>query len=191
MTIVNSNPATACNAGTTYSSTCFDTLNIITTDPNTPPAHADNGTFSFTTADCIATTTSPIYAYPPAGTTAATLATDYKSGDQLMLVDTANSKITTIMLTAAGAAAHTSGGNTGVKLAFDVTNSDGTNPAAHDPLSVTTCLVSTTPCPAADVNPKLNTSFCSTDWIMRLQPITYQVSTTNAADPQLVRVQGG
>lgn len=192
VTIVNSNPSSACNTASTYtySSTCFDTLNIIATDVNTPPSHPDNGTFSFSGTDCIATTSSPIYVYPPTGTTAATLASDYHNGDQLLLVDTANSKITTILLNAAPTT-YTSGSYTGVKLAFNVTNTDGTNSSTNDPLSITTCLVSTTPCPAADLNPKLNTSFCSTDWILRLQPITYQVSTATASDPELTRTQGG
>ena len=48
VTIINSNPSSACNTPSTftYSSTCFDKLNIITTDPNTPPAHPDNGGFT-------------------------------------------------------------------------------------------------------------------------------------------------
>ena len=82
-------------------------------------------------------------------------------------------------------------GHTGVKLTFTATHSDGTNTTASDPLSITTCLVSTLPCPTASLNPKLNTSFCSTDWIMRLAPITYQVSTATASDPELTRTQGG
>lgn len=194
VTIVNSNPSSACNtpATFTYASTCFDTLNVIATDPNTPPAHPDNGGFTFTGTDCIATTASPMYVYPPTGTTAATLAGDYHNGDQLLLVDTTNSKITTILLsgmTGTGGTATTSG--VGVKLTFNATNSDGTNTATNDPLAVTTCLVSTTPCPVGDLNPKLNTSFCSTDWILRLAPITYQVSTATPSNPQLTRTQGG
>ena len=198
VTIVNSNPVTACNtpATFTYSSTCFDRLNIITTDSNTPPAHPDTGGFAFNGTDCIATTASPIYVYPPAGTTVATLAGDYHNGDQLLLVDTANSKITTILLsgltgTGGVATTYTNNGSTGVKLTFNVTNSDGTNTAANDPLSVTTCLVATLPCPSASLNPKLNTSFCSTDWILRLAPITYQVDTSTASNPKLVRTQSG
>lgn len=198
VTIVNSNPASACNtpATYTYSSTCFDQLNVLATDPNTPPSHPDTGGFAFNSGDCIATTSSPIYVYPPSGTTAATLASDYHNGDQLLLVDTANSKITTILLsgltgTGGTATTYTNNGYTGVKLTFNTTNSDGTNTPANDPLNVTTCLVTTTPCPAGDLNPKLNTSFCYTDWILRLQPITYSVSTANASDPELVRTQGG
>jgi prepilin-type N-terminal cleavage/methylation domain-containing protein len=182
ITVSNSNPSSACNTPSTYtySSSCFDTLNLITTDPNTPAAHLDNGTFTFTSSDCVASTSSPIYVYPPSGTTAATLASDYKSGDELLLVDTANSKITTIKLSSAPTT-YTSGSNTGVKLAFSVTNSDGTNSTTNDPLGITT----------TSGNPKLNTSFCSTDWIMRLQPITYEVDTSTASDPKLDRIQGG
>lgn len=198
VTIVNSNPASACNtpATFTYSATCFDTLNIITTDSNTPPSHPDSGGFTFNGTDCTVSTASPIYAYPPAGTTAATLASDYHNGDQLLLVDTANSKITTILLSglsgAGGTATtFTANGSTGVKLTFNATNTDGTNTAANDPLSITTCLVATLPCPAGSLNPKLSTSFCSTDWILRLAPITYQVSTSTAANPVLTRTQGG
>jgi prepilin-type N-terminal cleavage/methylation domain-containing protein len=198
VTIVNSNPVSACNtpATYTYSSTCFDQLNVIAADANTPPAHLDNGGFAFNGTDCIATTASPIYVYPPAGTTPAALAGDYHNGDQLLLVDAANSKITTILLSglsgAGGTATtFTAGGSTGVKLTFNVTNADGTNTNTNDPLSITTCLVGTLPCPAVDLNPKLNTSFCYTDWILRLAPITYQVSTSNPADPVLTRTQGG
>jgi hypothetical protein len=192
VTIVNSNPASPCNtpATYTYSSTCFDQLNVIATDSNTPAAHPDNGGFAFNGSDCIATTSSPVYVLPPAGTTPAALASDYHNGDQLLLVDAANSQMTTIQLSAAPTT-YSNNGSTGVKLSFNVTNSDGTNTAADDPLSVTTCLVSTLPCPAADLNPKLNTSFCYTDWILRLAPITYQVSTANPSDPVLTRTQGG
>ena len=183
VTISNSNPVTACNTPSTYtySSTCFDTLNIITTDPNTPAAHPDNGTFTLNqTTDCVITTTSPMYVYPNAGTTAATLAADYKSGDQLLLVDTGNSKLTTIKLTANGTT-FTSGGTTGVKLVFSVTNADGTNSALHDPLGITT----------VSANTKLNVNYCSNDWIMRLQPVTYSVDTTDPSVPKLVRAQAG
>ena len=48
-------------------------------------------------------------------------ATDYKSGDELMLIDAANSQMTTVKLTAAGAV-YTSGGISGVKLVFSTTS---------------------------------------------------------------------
>jgi prepilin-type N-terminal cleavage/methylation domain-containing protein len=185
ITIVNSNPGTACNtpATFTYSATCFDQLNIIASDPLTPASHPDNGTFSGNiNTDCIATTTSPIYLSTSLGTLAAAtaLAANFKANDELLLVDAGNSSITTIWLTAAGAT-YTSGGVSGVKLIFNTTNADGTNTAANDPLSIST----------NTLNPKLNVNFCADDWVLRLQPITYKVNTATAADPQLVRVQGG
>jgi len=123
--------------------------------------------------------------YPPTGTTAAALASDYHNGDQLLLVNSSNSQMTTITLSGlAGsggtAATYTSGATTGVKLTFNITNADGSNSSTNDPLSLTTSL-----------NPKLGTSFCSTDWIMRLAPVTYQVDTTTASNPKLTRTQAG
>jgi prepilin-type N-terminal cleavage/methylation domain-containing protein len=186
VTISNSNPSTACNNSTTYtySSTCFDTLNIITTDANTPAAHPDNGAFAFNTADCVATTASPIYVYPPTGTTPAALAADYHNGDELLLVDTLNSQMTTIKLTAAPTTYPAGSSPTGVKLVFTANSAPsgttGTNTSTSDPLAITTVN-----------NSKLSTSFCYNDWIMRLSPITYQVDTTTATNPKLDRVQAG
>jgi prepilin-type N-terminal cleavage/methylation domain-containing protein len=188
-TIVNQNPSTACNNTTTfvYSSTCFDTLNIITMDPNTPPGNLENGAFTLSCAtDTISTTSSPIYVSPPSGTTAATLASDYHNGDQLILLNSTNSKLTTIMLsgltgTGGTATTYTSGTHSAVKLTFNTTNANGTNTSANDPPGITTT-----------ANTELGTSFCSTDWIMRLAPtITYQVDTTTASNPKLTRTVSG
>ncbi len=191
-TIVNSNPSTACNTAATftYSATCFDQLNLIATDASTPAAHPDNGTFSGNvTTDCISTTASPMYLSTSTGTLAAAtaLAANFKNGDELLLVDAANSTITTVKLAGTAPATtsistYTSGGVSGVKLVFNTTNANGTNTAANDPLSIST----------NTLNPKLNTNFCADDWVLRLAPVTYQVdTTTNPADPQLVRVQNG
>jgi prepilin-type N-terminal cleavage/methylation domain-containing protein len=185
ITIVNSNPGTGCNTASTftYSATCFDQLNIISADPNTPASHPDNGTFTGNiTTDCILTTSSPIYLSTSTGTLAAAtaLAANFKANDELLLVDAVNSSITTISLTAAGST-YTSGGVSGVKLIFNTTNANGTNTTTNDPLSVSTNAL----------NPKLNVNYCADDWVLRLQPVTYQVSTANPADPQLVRVQAG
>lgn len=204
ITIVNQNPTAPCNNSTTftYSSTCFDTLNIISMDPNTPAVHPDNGTFTpAPTGDCIATTSSPIYLIPPTGVTAAALASDYHNGDELLLVNftttettsgaTSTSQMTTILLsgmTGSGGSAttFTSGTNTAVKLTFNATNADGSNSVANDPLGITT----------SSANPKLATSFCSSAsstpaWVMRLAPVTYWVDTTTPSDPTLKRTQNG
>jgi prepilin-type N-terminal cleavage/methylation domain-containing protein len=187
VTISNSNPTSACNNSTTYtySSTCFDTLNIISTDPNTPAARPDNGTF--VAGDCAVTTASPIYVTPPTGTTPAQLAADYQNGDELLLVNAGNSQMTAITLTAAPTTYPTGASPKGVKLVFTANTAiptppttAGTNTSAGDALGITTVY-----------NTKLATQFCTTDWIMRLLPVTYQVDTTTATNPKLVRKQAG
>lgn len=170
------------NATYVYNSTCFDTLNLITVDPNTGPQHLG------TAGNCVATyaggsATSTMVLYTPLLTNAqaTTLAANYHSGDELLLVKVDGSQMTTVSLTHAG----TASGNT-VTLTFNTTTSTGTNSAANDYLGITTSTG------AAD-NPsaQLGTSFCNADWILRLEPITYQVNATNPADPQLVRIQNG
>lgn len=185
VTIVNSVPTVACNtpATFTYSATCFDQLNVIASDLNTPPAHPDNGTFSGLTTDCANTTSSPMTLMLPGNTTVA-LATAYaakfSSGDELLLVDSSNSTMTTIKLTSAGAL-YTSGATSGVRFTFAVTNANGTNSAANDVLGITT---------NAAIVSKLATQFCADDWVLRLVPVTYKVDTSTATDPQLIRCQG-
>jgi hypothetical protein len=44
---------------------------------------------------------------------------------------------------------------------------------------------------SSNISGKLGTSFCNTDWIMRLSPVTYQVDASNATNPKLTRTQGG
>jgi prepilin-type N-terminal cleavage/methylation domain-containing protein len=181
ITIQNSVPVTgSCgdNATFTYAATCFDTLNFITVDPNTAPQHlgALNGTIS--------TTASPMVLYTP-GLTAGqltTLAGLYHSGDELMLLAVDGSLMTTVKLTANGTV---SGG--AVSLAFTATNADGTNTVANDYLGIT----SSTDSASNNGHTQLGTVFGNSDWILRLQPITYSVNTANTADPQLMRTQGG
>ncbi len=91
VTITSSAPASACNTPSTftYSSTCFDTLNVITTDPGTPAASPDNGGFTYNTSDCVITdAASPqvltMYVAPTTGLSAS----NYLSGDLLLLVKT-------------------------------------------------------------------------------------------------------
>jgi prepilin-type N-terminal cleavage/methylation domain-containing protein len=185
ITIQNPSPtAGTCgdNATFTYGSTCFDTLNIISVDPNTLPQHLGAA------AGCAATysgggASSTMVLYTPGSTSgqASALAAKYVSGDELLLVKVDGSQMTTVALTANGSSA-----GSVVTLAFKTTNSDGTNTAANDFLGITTNTG------AAD-NPhtQLGTSFCNSDWILRLQPITYKVDASVSTDPKLVRVQGG
>jgi len=190
VTIANSVPTVACNtpATYTYSAACFDQLNIIATDPNTQPSHPDNGTFSGLTTDCVSTTSSPMTLLLPGNTTVAAAtayASNFPSGSELLLVNNANSSITTVKLTSAGTV-YTSGATSGVRFAFAVTNADGTNSAANDVLRISTnAAISST-----SSTPKLQTQFCSGDWALKLDPVVFAVDTSTASDPELIRCQG-
>jgi prepilin-type N-terminal cleavage/methylation domain-containing protein len=173
ITIVNSSPGTGCfnNTTQTYQQSCFDTLNVIAVDQNTPPSNPqDIG------ANCVSTTSSSLFITPVGTTTLNQLAADFHSGDQVLLVKSDGSQMSTTILTSDG---QVTGGK--VKLAHNPTAVDGTNTTANDPLALTN---------AADSN-KLGTQFCNTDWVLKLAPITYQVDASNPANPQLMRIQGG
>jgi prepilin-type N-terminal cleavage/methylation domain-containing protein len=165
------------NATYAYTATCFDQLNIITSDPNTVPQHLG------TAGGCASTTSSPMVLYTPGLTNAqlTTLAALYKNGDQLLLVASDGSLMTTVKLTANGSVSAGA-----VSLSFNVTSTTGTNTAANDPLGITTNTG------AAD-NPhtQLGTQFCNSDWLLRLLPISYKVDDSNQLDPKLIRTQGG
>jgi prepilin-type N-terminal cleavage/methylation domain-containing protein len=186
VTIVNSIPTSPCNTPSTYSygSNCFDQLNVITSDANTALSHPDNGSFiPNNSTNCINSTASPMYLVPPTGTTVAAATAfkaNFKNGDELMLVVVDTSQMTTIKLNA-DATVYTNGANSGVKLTFNVTNADGSNSTANDPLYITT----------TSGDPKFGTQFCSDDWVIRLAPIVYWVDTAAPSDPKLVRTQGG
>lgn len=181
VTIINNPAGTGCYSGNyVYSASCFDVLNIIAADSSTPPIHVDgNGT------SCSSTTSSIAFGDPatiysgnppqPTTLTAAQTAAYFHSGDQLLFVSNTGSQISTIVLTSNGSVA---GGK--VQLQHNPSNSNGTNSPSNDPLGITT-----------NANNKLGTQFCTNDWILKLAPVTYQVDTSNAADPQLVRVQNG
>jgi Tfp pilus assembly protein PilW len=197
ITIQNSAPTTGTcgdNATFTYGSTCFDTLNIITVDPNTLPQHLGAaGACVDTSGGAGNPATSTMVLYTP-GLTAGqltTLAGSYKSGDELLLVKLDGSQMTTVSLTANGSVF---GG--AVQISFNTTYglttpagapTPGVNKPANDYLGITTNNG------AADNNShtQLGISFCNTDWILRLEPITYKVDTSNTSDPKLVRVHGG
>jgi len=188
ITIQNTVPVTGqCgdNATFTYAATCFDTLNFITADPNTPPQHLG------TAGNFIDTTVSPMSLYTP-GLTAAqltALAANYHSGDELMLVAVDGSTMTTVKLTANGSVAAGA-----VSLSFVPTLGPassppcaGCNTAANDYLGIT----SSTDSSDNNGHTQLSNVFGNSDWILRLAPVTYSVSTANTADPQLMRTQAG
>lgn len=172
ITIQNNPASTSCfNSAThTYTATCFDTLNVIAMDSTTPPSHpSDIG------SNCVSTTSSVLFANPPTGMTAATLASYFHSGDQVLVVKSDGSQMTTTILSKDG---KVSGGK--VQLQHNPTEGDGSNLSSDDPLGITT-------------NPsnKLGTSFCTNDWIMKLAPVTYAVDATDPTDPKLTRKQNG
>ena len=173
ITVVNSAPGTGCFDATTnsYTATCFDTLNVIAIDQNTPPSNpSDIG------ANCVSTTSSSLFVTPVGATTLAQLAADFHTGDQLLLVKSDGSQMTTTILTGNG---QVTGGK--VKLPHNPTGADGTNTTTSDPLALSN---------TADSN-KLGTQFCNTDWVLKLSPITYSVDASDPTDPKLVRTQNG
>jgi type II secretory pathway pseudopilin PulG len=172
VTIINNKAAGSCYtaATNTYAAGCFDQFNIIASDATTPPSHPDDGG-----SNCVSTTSAVLFATPPAGTTAAQLAGDFKAGDQILVVKGDGSQMTTTILSSNGSVA-----GTRVKLQHNPTAADGSNSGGNDPLGLT-------------INPgnKLGATFCPTDWIIKISPVIYKVDTSNPADPQLTRAQGG
>jgi prepilin-type N-terminal cleavage/methylation domain-containing protein len=172
LTIVNPAVGAPCfTAPSTYAAGCFDTLNIISADRNTPPANVTN----IGGVVCSLSTATTLYLQPTGATTAAQLAAGYNTGDEVLLVNGNGSQMTTVVLTAPGAVSGAL-----VKLTHGATAADGSNPA--DPMNIAN---------VADVA-KLGIQFCNTDWAIKLSVIQYSVDTvTNPADPSLVRTQAG
>jgi prepilin-type N-terminal cleavage/methylation domain-containing protein len=189
--------AGACNdaATFTYTAACFDTLNVLTINPNTPPSHPTNSAGSTASTACSLTTASPFYIQANTGQTPAQTAAGFTAGDQVILVKsggggggtkgpngststagTNGAQINTFVLTGSPVV-----GPNNIALPFVASNADGTNSAANDPLDIST----------SNNSLNLGTSFCAADWVMKLEPTTYKVDVSNAQNPKLTRVQGG
>jgi prepilin-type N-terminal cleavage/methylation domain-containing protein len=204
--IVNRIPGANCETSTTayiYGPSCFDTLNIVASDPNTLPTNPGDGTVG----GCHTTTGTTVYLSPstanPAGSGYPTLAAaataaanfQYNAGvnpDQLLFVRGDGSLYTTAVLTASATTA-TVNGRYYVQLAHGATAANGTNASTtNDPLQIT---VNQDTAAGTYQNTMLAAQFCSgsptTDYVLRLTPIQYNVSTSNASDPQLTRTQNG
>jgi len=189
VTIVNNVPTSSCYNSTTntYGTNCFDQLNILIAANSTsyPPI---NATDSAGAGNCSYTNTGVAYGQAASGQTLTTTAGYYKSGDQLLFLNSTGTKITTVVLTQAPTVYNSKV----VKFTFNPSNSDGSNSLANDPLDITACGGTTCPTSAVPLLASyLGDQYCGSDWIIKLAPITYQVNASNANDPQLVRVQGG
>jgi len=188
----------------TYTGLCFDTLNVIVADPNTPAIHpcATTGCTISTSTGTTATGQVPAVINPATGVqfTTSQLASQFKIGDQVLFVQscsggghTAGSsgcKFTTAVLSAQGGTDTTSPGcGTGcVTLTFSSTEAGGgnTSTSGNDPYGMTTNA------PAV----LLSDQYGPNDYIVRLLPITYYVNAGNVdsgnnPDPQLMRKQAG
>jgi hypothetical protein len=205
VTLVNNvtTAGTSCyNATTgTYGTNCFDQLNILEADPNVPPILATDTTGLTGVTNCSSTYaagggSTSAYGQAASGQTLATTAGYYHQGDQLLFLNSTGSMMTTVVLTQAPSVYN----GKAVKFTFNSTNSDGSNSTGanfntgsttvpNDPLDITACGGGVTTTCAAATN--FSTSFCGSDWIFKLAPITYYVNSSNPSNPQLVRVKGG
>jgi hypothetical protein len=185
VTVINNSDTTSCVTGSpyTYTSGCFDTLNIITSDPTLLPQHLATNTNT--------NSASTLTLYTPTITTqqAQTLAGLYQRNDELLIVSSSGLSMATITLTQNGSFSGTT-----VTLTYNTTNSlanviagQALNTVANDPLGITTHAAYADN-GAAVFSPG---NYGNSDWILRLQPIKYQVDVTNPANPVLERVQNG
>jgi prepilin-type N-terminal cleavage/methylation domain-containing protein len=209
VTIENSNPTSSqCNPQGSYppvyASACFDQLNIIVVDPNTPPLHP------CATTGCTQSTSgaNSLIGQFPTGSAAATYYNHFNLGDEVLFVQScaaaggkaaaqsSGCMFTTAILTSAGTLNTTAPGCAAgcVSLTYNATQAGGGNPACPIPTpSPNTCndpLNMTSYAPAGE----LTDSYAQADWVVRLLPITYSVNASNVdsqnnSDPQLVRTQ--
>jgi type II secretory pathway pseudopilin PulG len=188
---------TDCRTGTplVYGTTCFDSFTIVTGDKLTPPTNPSTSTGGCVSTKDTTATAGDIYLGPSGSTTgyasaaaATAAASNYKNGDQLLLVNNAGSVYTTIQLSA-DATTGTVNGNTNKFIKLPVAShskTDSTTPGLNasgsspDPYDMTTTN-----------NNMLGDSFCSTDWVVRLKPIQYSVDLTDPTNPTLTRTIGG
>jgi prepilin-type N-terminal cleavage/methylation domain-containing protein len=180
-------------SSSSYTSSCFDQINIITAANQTtyPRIYATG-----TSANNFCSVTSQGVAYGQAAVVNGTAwslaasAAEFKNGDQLLFEKNDGTMITSVVLTADASVS-----NGMVKFTFQPTltaTDNSTNPPSvykgysnltYDPLDITAC-DNTDPCmagrqpqvgPPAVAGGGLGEQFCSTDWIIKLAPIQYFV----------------
>ena len=157
----------------TYGQDCFDILNVITTDTTMSPSHpSDPGSSD----NCHYTAqSSTLFVNASDGTATNQYAANFHKNDELLLIKSDGSQMTTVVLTQDGQPT-----GTGVKLNHNPGNLDGSDPNELFGIAV-----------SADSN-KLGTQFCPGDWVLRIKAVTYQVDASDPADPKLTRtVDGG
>jgi hypothetical protein len=202
VTIINNVPpaGTSCyNAATnTYTTNCFDHLNILTAANSTTPPYPINATDSTGgtngLTNCSHTSQGVAYGQAATGLTLAQTVANYSQGDQLLFLNGKGTKMTSVILTQTPTVA-----GPAIMFTFSATRSDGSNTLANDPLDITAC--GGTTCPTSGCGctpggtppppPYLTEQYCAGDWILKLNPISYYVNFSNPNDPQLMRQQGG
>ncbi|MGB6431858.1 MAG: prepilin-type N-terminal cleavage/methylation domain-containing protein [Candidatus Acidiferrales bacterium] len=193
VSIVNQLPTAPCNdaATYTYSSECFDTLNILTMNPNVAPVHPTDATGGTNSGNCSAATGTTFYVQPYAPVGAETMAhaatrtaASFSIGDQLILITASNGgQVNTFVITGAPTA-----GSNYVAFSHLASNTTYfTNGPANDPIGFTANSIAQSTTLAS----KLGNQFCAQDWVMKLEPTTYSVDTSVPSDPKLDRIQGG
>jgi len=181
VTVNNNQPNGTCfnAANQTYSASCFDTMTVITADPQTPPTHPDPAGSS-----CGATDTNSILFVdaPPAPTWTGTLpayASLFHTGDQLLLIKSDGSQMATTTLTSDGAVV-------GAKIQLQ---HNPTGASAADPLGITT--YAATKGASDPFSNKLGNQFCQPDWVLKLAWTRYTVDATDPTNPKLTRQVSG
>ena len=183
-----------CRSGTPLVSapSCFDSMSIIVADKNTPPENPmSSAGIAINTSTATSGSNGTAYLSPSGSTTgygtgstapaaATTAAANYLSGDQILFVTGQGTQYTTAKLASAGATAKI-GSYWYVLLTYGVTTSTGQNSStANDPYNMT-----------INANSMLGTSFGTSDWVLRLLPITYSVNLTTPTNPALTRTVAG
>ncbi len=171
VTIINNVATAGCYdpATNTYGPACFDALNVIAIDQSTPPSNPMN----IPATSCQSTTSSSLFVTPVDPTVPlATLAGDFHTGDQILVVQPGNpdSTIVSVTLSKDGAV---NGGK--VELQHNPPAAPGTDPLGLSDIP----------------NNKLGTQFCSQAFVLRISAITYSVDASNPANPKLVRTAKG
>src|SRR5262249_38902360 len=169
--VISNNSAGTTNcydpATKTYGPTCFDSFTLITIDNNTPPAHPLN----IPATSCVSETSSTLFVQPDDPTVPlATLAGDFHSGDNILVVSADGTTMVSVGISKDGAS---NGGKVDLQH-----NPTGSNIA--DALGINMDLGNAS-------NNKLMHQFCSSAWVLRVAATTYSVDATNPANPKLMR----